>query len=167
MTSQVIEPTAEASPAWVQHLVNAGATIWSNHPIAVPASALWIQLGLGIWLIAAPRGYWSRLAGVAGASWGIPGWSLGESFGGIFAPGLSWVFGAPGAVVFSSLAGVFVALSDRAWSTERLGPALLGGWACSSWAWPCCRPGPDVASGKVTSPTARHRGIRSKPACRR
>ena len=45
MTTQVIEPTAATSPAWVQHLVNAGATIWSNHPITAPASAVWIQVG--------------------------------------------------------------------------------------------------------------------------
>ena len=51
MTTQVIEPTAATSPAWVQHLVNAGATIWSNHPITAPASAVWIQVGLGVWLL--------------------------------------------------------------------------------------------------------------------
>ncbi len=125
MTTQVIEPTAATSPAWVQHLVNAGATIWSNHPITAPASAVWIQIGLGIWLLVAPRGNWSRLAGLATVVWGIVVWIFGESFGGILAPGLTWAFGAPGAVLFYAFAGVLIALPDRAWTSPRLGRAIL------------------------------------------
>jgi cytochrome oxidase Cu insertion factor (SCO1/SenC/PrrC family) len=125
MTSQVIAPTAATSPTWVQHLVNAGATIWSNHPTTAPASAVWIQIGLGIWLIVAPRGHWSQLAGLATASWGIVVWIFGESFGGIFAPALTWAFGAPGAVLFYSFAGLLVALPERMWSSPRLGRVVL------------------------------------------
>ncbi len=125
MTSQVIEPTAATSPVWVQHLVNAGATIWSNHPITAPASAVWIQVGLGVWLIVAPRGYWSRLAGLAAGFWGIIVWIFGESFGGVFAPALTWAFGAPGAVLFYSFAGLLIALPERLWSSPRLGRTVV------------------------------------------
>jgi len=126
MTTAVIEPAAAASPHWVQHVANAGATIWSYHPIAAPASAVWIQIGLGIWLIVAPRGLWSRLGGLASAGWGLLVWVFGEAFGGIFAPGLSWMFGAPGAVLFYSFAGVLIALPERWWASPRLGRAVLG-----------------------------------------
>jgi cytochrome oxidase Cu insertion factor (SCO1/SenC/PrrC family) len=125
MTTQVIEPTAATSPAWVQHLVNSGATIWSNHPITAPASAVWIQVGLGLWLLVAPRGNWSRLAGIATVFWGLVVWIFGEAFGGIFAPGLTWAFGAPGAVLFYCFAGVLVALPDRTWTSPRLGRVVL------------------------------------------
>ncbi len=125
MTTQVIEPTAATSPAWVQHLVNAGATIWSNHPITAPASAVWIQVGIGVWLLVAPRGNWSRLAGLASIFWGLVVWIFGESFGGIFAPGLTWAFGAPGAVLLYCFAGLLIALPDRAWATPRLGRVVL------------------------------------------
>jgi cytochrome oxidase Cu insertion factor (SCO1/SenC/PrrC family) len=125
MTSQVIQPTAATSPLWVQHLVNFGATIWSNHPIEAPASAVWIQIGIGIWLIAAPRGTSSRLAGLTSAFWGIAVWIFGESFGGVFAPGLTWTFGAPGAVLFYSFAGVLVALPERTWTNPRLGRMIV------------------------------------------
>jgi cytochrome oxidase Cu insertion factor (SCO1/SenC/PrrC family) len=125
MTTQVIEPSAATSPHWVQHLVNLGGTIWSNHPITAPASAVWIQVGLGIWLLVAPRGRWSRIGGLSSAAWGLVVWAFGESFGGIFAPGLSWAFGAPGAVLFYSLAGLLIALPDRAWLSPRLGRAIL------------------------------------------
>jgi cytochrome oxidase Cu insertion factor (SCO1/SenC/PrrC family) len=126
MTTQVIEPSAVTSPSWVQHLVNFGGTIWSNHPITAPASAVWIQVGLGLWLLVAPRGYWSRFAGLSSVAWGLIVWIFGEAFGGVFAPGLTWAFGAPGGVVFYCFAGVLIALPERAWLRPRLGRAILG-----------------------------------------
>ena len=45
LAAQVIEPAAAASPAWVQHLVNWGGTIWSYHPITAGAASVWIQIG--------------------------------------------------------------------------------------------------------------------------
>jgi len=96
LPSRVIEPTASSSPAWVQHLVNWAGTTWSYHPIQAGAATVWIQAGIGLWLLAAPRGTASRLAGLASAGWGLVVWVFGESFGGIFAPGLTWLFGAPG-----------------------------------------------------------------------
>jgi cytochrome oxidase Cu insertion factor (SCO1/SenC/PrrC family) len=125
LPSQVIEPTAASSPTWVQHVVNWAGTTWSYHPIQASASAVWIQLGIGVWLIAAPRGTWSRLAGLASVAWGLVVWVFGEAFGGIFAPGLTWLFGAPGAALFYCTAGALVALPERAWRSPRLGRAIL------------------------------------------
>lgn len=126
MTTRVIDPVAAVSPTWVQHVASAGATVWSFHPIVAATSAVWIQLGIGIWLIVAPRGNWSRLGGVAGGAWGAVVWVFGEAFGGIFAPGLTWLFGAPGAAVFYVVAGVLVALPERSWASPRLGRVTLG-----------------------------------------
>ncbi|MBV8462318.1 MAG: hypothetical protein JO368_03435, partial [Acidimicrobiales bacterium] len=125
LPSGVIEPAARTSPAWVQHVVNSGVGIWSDHPIQAAAATVWIQVGLGIWLLVAPRGRWSRLGGAASAAWGMLVWVFGESFGGVFAPGLTWLFGAPGAVLFYVIAGVLVALPERAYATDRLGRAVL------------------------------------------
>src|SRR5215471_10808282 len=113
LPAQVIEPTAASSPGWVQHVVNWAGTSWSYHPIQAGASAVWIQIGIGVWLIAASRGPWSRLAGLASVAWGLVVWVFGEAFGGIFAPGLTWLFGAPGAAAFYCAAGVLVALPER------------------------------------------------------
>jgi len=125
LPSQVIRPEAASSPGWVQHVVNWGGTTWSYHPVQAAAAAVWIQVGIGIWLMAAADGPWSRLAGLAGAGWGLVVWVFGESFGGIFAPGLTWLSGAPGAVVFYCAAGALIALPDRYWRTFRLGQAVL------------------------------------------
>jgi cytochrome oxidase Cu insertion factor (SCO1/SenC/PrrC family) len=127
LPSQVIEPTAQSSPHWVQALVNAGGTIWSDHPITAAAASVWIQVGIGAWLLVAVRGRWSRAAGLASVAWGLVVWIWGESFGGIFAPGLSWLTGAPGAVLLYGVAGALIALPPRAWRTPRTGRLLLAG----------------------------------------
>ena len=120
--------TPSSSPAWVQHLVNWAGTTWSYHPIQAGAATVWIQAGIGLWLLAAPRGDASRLAGLASVGWGLVVWVFGESFGGIFAPGLTWLFGAPGAALVYCAAGVLVALPERSWRTPRLGRAVLAGF---------------------------------------
>jgi hypothetical protein len=127
LPSQVIEPIAATSPRWVQEVVNWAGTNWSYHPMQAGASAVWIQVGIGIWMIAAARGSLSRLAGLASIGWGLVVWAFGESFGGIFAPGLTWLFGAPGAVLIYAVAGALIALPERTWRTSRLGRLTLAG----------------------------------------
>lgn len=127
LPSQVIEPAAASSPLWVQHMVNWAASTWSYHPVQAAAAAVWIQVGLGVWILAAPRGTPSRLAGLVSAGWGLVVWIFGESFGGILAPGLSWLTGAPGAAAVYVAAGVLIALPDRAWRSPRLGRLTLAG----------------------------------------
>ncbi len=125
LPSQVIQPTAASSPAWVQHVVNWAGTSWSFHPMQAGAAAVWIQVGIGIWMLAAAHGLPSRLGGLAGAAWGLVVWVFGESFGGIFAPGLTWLFGAPGAAALYVVAGILIALPAQAWHSRRLGRLTL------------------------------------------
>jgi cytochrome oxidase Cu insertion factor (SCO1/SenC/PrrC family) len=126
LPAQVIKPTAASSPAWVQHLVNWAGTSWSYHPVQAGAAAVWIQVGIGAWLIAAPTGWLSRLAGLVSVGWGLVVWVFGEAFGGIFAPGLTFLFGAPGAVLFYCAAGLLIALPLSRWQSPRLGRQVLG-----------------------------------------
>jgi cytochrome oxidase Cu insertion factor (SCO1/SenC/PrrC family) len=125
LPASVIRPSASSSPTWVQHVVNSGVNIWTLHPVQAAAASVWIQVGLGLWLLVAPRGLWSRFGGLASVGWGLVVWVFGEAFGGIFAPGLTWLFGAPGAVLFYCAAGVLIALPDRAFATPRLGRIVL------------------------------------------
>ena len=126
LATQVMQPIGAASSGFVRHLVNAGALIWNNHPIQASVSVVWIQVGLGLWLLIAPRGRWQRVAAVASIGWALIVWSFGEAFGGIFAPGLSWCFGAPGAALIYALAGLLIALPERLWSNAALARRLLG-----------------------------------------
>ena len=125
LPSQVIEPSAESSPGWVQHVVSWGAASWTSHPVQAATAAVWIQVGIGIWLMAAADGPWSRLAGLASAGWGLAVWVFGEAFGGILAPGLTLLFGAPGAAGYYCAAGALIALPERSWRGPRLGRAVL------------------------------------------
>src|ERR1700692_4285009 len=127
LATQVIEPVASASPAWVQHLVNWGGIVWSYHPVQAGAASVWIQLGIGAWLVVATHGAWSRLAGAASMAWGLIVWVFGESFGGIFAPGLSWLTGAPGGALCYVAAGALLALPEDTWVSPRFGRLLLAG----------------------------------------
>jgi cytochrome oxidase Cu insertion factor (SCO1/SenC/PrrC family) len=126
LPTDVVQPAAATSPSWVQHVVNNGVLIWLRHPIPAAASAVWIQVGVGILLLIASRGRLSQLAGVVSVGWGLVVWVFGEAFGGIFGSGLSWLFGAPGAVLFYVVAGGLIALPERAWVGQRIGRALLG-----------------------------------------
>jgi cytochrome oxidase Cu insertion factor (SCO1/SenC/PrrC family) len=128
LPGSVLQPASATSPSWVQHLVNFGVTTWTNHPVTAAVSAVWIQLALGVLLLVAPRGRWSRFAGLASLGWGLVVWIFGEAFGGIFAPGLSWLFGAPGAAVFYCLAGALLALPERSWGSAAIGRWLLRGF---------------------------------------
>jgi cytochrome oxidase Cu insertion factor (SCO1/SenC/PrrC family) len=127
LADQVIQPTASSSPGWVQHLVNYGVTLWDYHPIQAASASVWIQVGIGLWMLLAVRGWSARLAGLSGVAWGLVVWAFGEAFGGIFAPGLTVLFGAPGAVLLYVVAGALLALPERTWETARPGRLLLGG----------------------------------------
>ena len=164
LPGSVLTPAASSSPGWVQHLVNWGATTWSNHPITAAAATVWIQVGIGIFLLVAPRGYWSRAAGALSAGWGAIVWVFGEAFGNLFGHGSSWLFGFPGAVLFYVLAGVLVALRDSSWESPRLGKGLLRGMGLFFvamgvlQAWPgrgfwSGQPNPSSTPGSLTSMT--------------
>jgi len=125
LPSRVIQPGAISSPGWVRSLAGWGTAAWTYHPVQAAAAAVWIQIGIGVWLLAARRGRWSQAAGLAGLGWGLVVWVFGEAFGGVFAPGLTVLFGAPGAALLYAVAGALIALPPRAW--PRLGRWLLPG----------------------------------------
>ncbi|HET9691237.1 MAG TPA: SCO family protein [Acidimicrobiales bacterium] len=125
LVPRVVEPAAAGSPGWVQTFVADASAPWSRHPVAAAAAVVWVQLGLGAWMLAANRGLASRLSGVATAGWAAVVWAAGNAFGGIFGGGVSWLTGAPGAVVLYGVAGVLVALPEARWTGPRLGRLLL------------------------------------------
>jgi cytochrome oxidase Cu insertion factor (SCO1/SenC/PrrC family) len=127
MPTQVLQPSETGARPWVQSLVNVGLGIWEKHPVEAAAAAVWIQLGIGVLLLVSSSGRWARIAGLASVGWGLVVWVFGEAFGGIFTPGLSWLFGAPGSAVFYVVAGALVALPDRAWMNRDLGRRILVG----------------------------------------
>jgi hypothetical protein len=43
--------------------------------VQAAAAAVWIQIGIGCWMLAARHGRWSRLAALAGVAWGLVIWA--------------------------------------------------------------------------------------------
>ena len=127
MPAGVVKPAELGSPAWVHDLVGTGMTIWTNHPVEAAAAVVWTQIGIGLALLLAPRGRWSRVAGLVSVGWGLVVWVFGEAFGGVFGPGQSWAFGLPGAVLFYAVVGGLLALPESAWRGRRLGRLVTGG----------------------------------------
>jgi cytochrome oxidase Cu insertion factor (SCO1/SenC/PrrC family) len=90
---------------------------------------------------------------------------FGEAFGGVFAPGLTVLFGAPGAVLLYVVAGALLALPERAWDTARPGRLLLAGTGAFFLgmallqAWP----GRGFWQGKAGSLTAMIASMASTP----
>jgi cytochrome oxidase Cu insertion factor (SCO1/SenC/PrrC family) len=127
LATKVTAPAAQGSPSWVAHLVNSGVLIWNNHPVTSAVAAVWIQVGIGVWLLVAPRGRLSQAGAIASVGWGLIVWIFGEAFGGILAPGVTILFGAPGAVLVYCVAGGIIALPERAWSRASTGKLILRG----------------------------------------
>ena len=98
LATQVIKPESAGSPAWVRSIVDWGAASWTFHPVQAAAAAVWIQLGIGVWMLAVRRGRWSQAA---------PGWGgLGSRGLGVrrgvrerVRARLSFLTGAPGAAL--------------------------------------------------------------------
>ena len=159
MVPGVIRPAADSSPGWVQHLVDSGATVWSNHPVQAAAATVWIQVGLGVWLLVAPRGRWSRAGGVASAGWGLVVWVLGEAFGGLLAPGATWLFGAPGAAALLLRGGRAHRSAGPGVGDTSVGSLDPRGHGCVlRRPWRSSRPGPAAASGRGPSGAERRAG---------
>lgn len=126
--TQVMAPTLSGQPAWVRDIITFGIVLWEKHPIQAADSLVWIQIGLGIWVLASKgSGRLSRLAGAASVAWALGVWVFGEGFGGIFAQGASWYFGSPGAVLFYGVGGLLLAAPPTWFASERVGRTVLRG----------------------------------------
>lgn len=171
LASQVIAPAADSSPGWVAHIVNFGAQTWSGSPADVAAGAVWIQLGIGVWLVSVSSPRWSGIAGLVSLGWGLVVWVFGEAFGGVLSPDASVLTGAPGAALFYCVAGGLLALPARYWQDPQLGrrilqsvggllaaAAVLQAWPGRGW-WHGTLPGP--ANSRVPGPLAAFVGMMS------
>ncbi len=127
LPGQVIAPEAATAPSWVKDLINWSGTGWTYHPVQSGTAVVWIQVGIGVWMLAAASGRWSRAAGLVSAGWSVVVWVFGEVFGGLFTQGQSLLAGAPGAVAFYFAAGWLIALPVLAWQRPATGRRLLAG----------------------------------------
>jgi len=125
LATQVISPTEAGQPHWLALTIQWGTGVWERHPVEAAAAAVWIQIGIGAWLLVAARGRWSRLGGLASVGWALVVWVFGEGMGMVLTPSGSWLFGAPGAVVFYGAAGALLAMGETVWYGPGTGRRIL------------------------------------------
>ena len=113
------------SPGWVQHLVSDGYD-GLELPPGDGGRGGGVDPGRDRALVAGRRPR-ELVAPGRGGQRRLGAGRLGVrgSLRGDFRPGLSWLFGAPGAVLLYCFAGVLVALPEAAWAGPRLGRVVL------------------------------------------
>jgi cytochrome oxidase Cu insertion factor (SCO1/SenC/PrrC family) len=112
LANEVVKPTIAGAPTWLHPLMYSAISLWNSHPLALATGTAWIQIGIGLGLIASNASV-GRLIAVAGAGWAGLIWLIGNGAGGAFASGSSILFGWPGATLFYFVAMVWLALSPR------------------------------------------------------
>ncbi len=111
--NQVITPTGQGSPGWVEHPVSWAAHLLAGHIVLLNAVFALGQLGIAAGLFYRPA---VRLALAASIAWSLSVWWLGEGLGGMLAGAVSPLQGAPGAVLVYLLVAVLV------WPSRALDP---------------------------------------------
>lgn len=119
--AHTLTPGLSSGPGWLADLVQPFAQAWAHHPVTADAVTVSIELGLGLLLLLGGRGLLARSALWASLAFSAVVWVGGELFGGLLAPGASWLTGAPGAIVVYALAaGLLLVRWDR-WSSGGTG----------------------------------------------
>ncbi len=108
LADQVVKPSLDGAPAWLDSIVRLGIGVWNNHPLALAAGVAWLQIGIGLGLVVS-NGRLSRAVGALSAAYAFGIWVFGNSMGGIFQSTSSLLFGWPGATLFYVVAGAWLA----------------------------------------------------------
>ena len=95
LPAEVVRPSVASAPGWASWSGLQATDAWIRHPILGATGVVWLELGLGLWLVLARRGWLSRFAGGASALWALLVFLVGSGFGGVFVAPWAWAFGAP------------------------------------------------------------------------
>jgi cytochrome oxidase Cu insertion factor (SCO1/SenC/PrrC family) len=109
LANSVVRPAVAGAPSWLHPLMFDGIHAWNSHPIALATGTAWIQVGIGLALIASNAGI-GRLAALVSIFWAGIIWTIGNGAGGAFASGSSILFGWPGASLIYLVAGLWLVL---------------------------------------------------------
>jgi cytochrome oxidase Cu insertion factor (SCO1/SenC/PrrC family) len=108
-----------ASPVWFADLVDHPVELWARHPTVADAPTVWIQVGIGVLLLVAPRGPLLQIGLWTSIGWGLLVWVAGEFVGGLLTDGAGWLSGAPGAVLVYLLAAALLLAPWHWWRSAR------------------------------------------------
>ena len=125
-----ITPHVPDEPGWLREMTAVGTRAWDRHPVLADAAVVWLEVGLGIWLIVGRRAL-GRAAAIAGIVVALAIWVVGEGGGGLLASGAGWLAGAPGAALVYALAAGLLLVPQPWWADGRARLAVratVAGW---------------------------------------
>ncbi len=103
--NEVIAPTGQGSPGWVEQPVTWAANLMAGHIVVLNALFALTQLAIALGILYRRT---VRPALLASIVWSLAVWWLGEGLGGMLAGAVSPLKGAPGAVLIYLLIAVLV-----------------------------------------------------------
>lgn len=122
----VVGPLLRGEPAPLAAAMRVGVQIWGVNPISWNVAASFLQLLIGLALLAGGLGGLRRTALWTSMLWGLGVWTAGEAMGGVFVGG-GWLTGAPGAVLLYVAGAAAALLPDAPWRDGRLRRAAAAG----------------------------------------
>jgi cytochrome oxidase Cu insertion factor (SCO1/SenC/PrrC family) len=128
-----ISPHLVDEPGWLRDLTALLARGWERHPVAADVAIVWLEIGLGLMLIAGHRAFGRIGPAVAGAV-ALAIWVLGEGLGGLLSGGAGWLTGAPGAALVYVVASALLLLPPSWWvgtapaRGQRITRHAVSGW---------------------------------------
>ncbi|MCL4319095.1 MAG: hypothetical protein M1596_04280 [Firmicutes bacterium] len=138
----VIAPNLLGQPGWVVRVMGWGIQAWSNAPITADVVAVFVQVGIGLAVLAGRCRPWGRWALWTSLVWGLFVWIFGEGMGGMLTGQASLVVGDPGSVLFYMASAGLLLLPDAMWLTGQVRRGVRWGvvglwlWGALVQAWP-------------------------------
>ena len=115
----IVAASAQGQPHLLANLLNWEVYFWQAHPLDLAVGTVFIQVGLGVGILAGGDTFLGKAALWASIAWGLFVWVGGEALGGLLVSGTTELMGAPGAVlIYVAAAGLLLA-PLRIWAGGR------------------------------------------------
>jgi len=117
---QIVAANAIGQPHWLANLLNWEIYFWQAHPLDLAVGTVFIQVGLGVAILAGGDTVIGKAALWASIAWGLFVWVGGEAMGGILISRATEMMGAPGAVLVYVAAACLLLAPIRIWETGHV-----------------------------------------------
>lgn len=139
LISNVLAPAAtDSQPAWLYHVMLAGAKWWVHLGILSNIVNFGIELIIGILILWGPDRVMGRTGLWLSCAWGIVLWVFAEGLGGLVSGSPTIIQGSPGSIPFYLVAAVLLLAPKTLWTKEnrsRLARWGFGGFWLLGLLW--------------------------------
>ncbi|HEY6538612.1 MAG TPA: SCO family protein [Candidatus Dormibacteraeota bacterium] len=116
----VVGPLGAGQPHLLANLLNWEVYFWQAHPLDLAVATVFVQVGLGVSILAGGDSKLGRAALWGSIAWGLFVWVGGEALGALMIPGTTELMGAPGAVLVYVAAAALLLAPLRIWANGQV-----------------------------------------------